>query len=592
VRASLPLAILTAVLAGLAGCGRTQEEPPEQAGAAGPKDSAAPRAVSFVSPDAVAAVIAHPGRVFSSPLATRAGVSREELAALVSGTVGIDLREVEELVLLLAPPSRDARGQIADSGEVWIVRNSEPIDAGRLLQTTWRPPLAPPRPRIDEVPYEGHTYYRRSYPRSELLGVDFPVQAAFFPDERSVVFAAEKRLQRLLSANEGAGPLGDRLRQTNPDHDLVAVLAAEPFRRAIGEESSKRRAALPAAIAALLTLSQDLKYATLTADLGAQTAAELALEARDAQSAAKVEEWVKKALAGLQATLAAAPQRASQDQAAIAVLAGKLAERALAGVALTRRGDQVLVRLAKPPGMDELGTKLIAQSVAQAKADARAAVDRARQTNKLRELARAMLLYENAHQRFPQPALRDKSGKALLSWRVQILRELGQGELYKQFHLEEPWDSQHNKKLIDGVPEVFRSASGGQQGTTPYVLFVGPGTPLDGEKPISASSMRDGLSNTIMIVEAGPDKAVPWTKPEDVTFDAADPIAPLGKLADKGFMAVFFDGHCETIDNSVSPARLRQLISPHDGVTRDDNESPGKTQGSVPGKTTTKTPGP
>src|SRR5439155_14951587 len=64
--------------------------------------------------------------------------------------------------------------------------------------------------------------------------------------------------------------------------------------------------------------------------------------------------------------------------------------------------------------------------------------------NNLQQLALALLNYESAHGHFPAPASRDKNGKLLLSWRVQILPFLEQDNLYKEFHLDEPWDSAHN----------------------------------------------------------------------------------------------------------------------------------------------------
>src|SRR5207247_2011049 len=42
----------------------------------------------------------------------------------------------------------------------------------------------------------------------------------------------------------------------------------------------------------------------------------------------------------------------------------------------------------------------------------------------------------------------DKSGKLGLSWRVALLPFLEQDNLFKQFKLDEPWDSENNKKLI------------------------------------------------------------------------------------------------------------------------------------------------
>src|SRR5438046_1419781 len=51
---------------------------------------------------------------------------------------------------------------------------------------------------------------------------------------------------------------------------------------------------------------------------------------------------------------------------------------------------------------------------------------------------------DGKHQ-FPARAIFNAKGESLLSWRVQLLPYLGEGELYKQFHLDEPWDSDHNK---------------------------------------------------------------------------------------------------------------------------------------------------
>ena len=59
-----------------------------------------------------------------------------------------------------------------------------------------------------------------------------------------------------------------------------------------------------------------------------------------------------------------------------------------------------------------------------------------------------MHVHHDAKQSFPPAYTADKDGKPLLSWRVLILPYVEQNELYKQFHLDEPWDSEHNKPLI------------------------------------------------------------------------------------------------------------------------------------------------
>ena len=74
--------------------------------------------------------------------------------------------------------------------------------------------------------------------------------------------------------------------------------------------------------------------------------------------------------------------------------------------------------------------------------------------------------------------------------------------------------------------------------------------------------IKDSLSRTIMVVEAGLDKAVPWTKPEDLPVDLGIPIAALDNVADEGFFAVFFDGQVQLLPKAIDPKLLRSMISP------------------------------
>ena len=80
--------------------------------------------------------------------------------------------------------------------------------------------------------------------------------------------------------------------------------------------------------------------------------------------------------------------------------------------------------------------------------------ERARSMNNLRQLMLALHNYHDAHGHFPTD-IRDKDGKPLLSWRVHILPYIEQENLYRQFKLDEPWDSEHNKKLVKSMPKVF-----------------------------------------------------------------------------------------------------------------------------------------
>jgi hypothetical protein len=101
----------------------------------------------------------------------------------------------------------------------------------------------------------------------------------------------------------------------------------------------------------------------------------------------------------------------------------------------------------------------------------------------LKLLALAMINYADTFQgRMPANAIYGKDGKALLSWRVALLPWLDQNKLYHQFHLDEPWDSPHNRKLMeDNVPKVYAPVgkTGIPRWRTYYQVFVS--APSDGQ---------------------------------------------------------------------------------------------------------------
>ena len=53
------------------------------------------------------------------------------------------------------------------------------------------------------------------------------------------------------------------------------------------------------------------------------------------------------------------------------------------------------------------------------------------------------------------PAMIEKDGKPLLGWAWPFCRILKWHLLYRQFHLDEPWDSPHNKELLTKITPVI-----------------------------------------------------------------------------------------------------------------------------------------
>jgi len=167
---------------------------------------------------------------------------------------------------------------------------------------------------------------------------------------------------------------------------------------------------------------------------------------------------------------------------------------------------------------------------------------------------------------FPQDVV-DQNGKPLLSWRVSILPYIEEEALYRQFKLDEPWNSEHNLKLLARMPKIYESPNlPPVPGMTYYKAFSGPGAVLESGRRISfPRDIPDGASRTIMVIEAGP--AVPWTKPEDNPFDPKKPLPKLEPLPHGTQTNVLFcDGAVRTLDlKKIGEKKLRLLIMRNDG---------------------------
>ena len=77
--------------------------------------------------------------------------------------------------------------------------------------------------------------------------------------------------------------------------------------------------------------------------------------------------------------------------------------------------------------------------------------------------------------------------------------------------------------------------------------------------------MTHGTYSTLMVVEAG--SVVPWTKPEDIAYDPAKPLPPLGRPFRGRFHGAFADDSVLFFSTGNDPDVLRCLIS-HRGVER------------------------
>jgi len=189
---------------------------------------------------------------------------------------------------------------------------------------------------------------------------------------------------------------------------------------------------------------------------------------------------------------------------------------------------------------------------------AREAARRMQSMNNNKQLLLSIHNYESAFRHFPSRATKGPDGKPLLSWRVAILPYIEQAALYQQFHMDEPWDSDHNIKLLDKMPATFKHPSYvGPEGHTVYLAPYYEDTVWNLDKPRFVN-VTDGLSNTIAIFEVDDAHAVPWTKPEDLDLDEIDLS---GCFRGPGSNVGLFDGSVRFFSRNIDEIMLKALVT-------------------------------
>jgi prepilin-type processing-associated H-X9-DG protein len=377
-----------------------------------------------------------------------------------------------------------------------------------------------------------------------------------------------------LAAAQAARPLGAALALATQRHQLVAGLHVP---RKMADEIKSHipdglhGESFPAALAQGLKPILDVESVALQADFGESTGVKGQLVFPDDDKAKEALWPVKDGIGLLRLVLGPLSAQVAHeaDTAAIVPLM-KEAELALRTVTVEQKGAELEVSLRAKTDLAAVATT--GRAVAEAVVKVRQAAERMRSQNNLKQIALAMHNYHDTFGTFPANAIYSKDGKPLLSWRVAILPFIEQDALYRQFHLDEPWDSPHNKELLKQMPPVYAPVQGkkAEPYTTFYQGFVGDGAFFEGKEGIRIADITDGTSNTILVVEAG--ESVPWSKPADLPFAANNPVPKLGAFYPNGFNAAFCDGSVHFLSRTIEEAVLRALITRNGGEVIDFNK--------------------
>jgi hypothetical protein len=189
-------------------------------------------------------------------------------------------------------------------------------------------------------------------------------------------------------------------------------------------------------------------------------------------------------------------------------------------------------------------------------------------------------------------------GKPWHSWRVLILPFIDEQKLYDQYKWDEPWDGPNNRKLLDKIPLAYADRVYGENKNyyTHYVAITGDGMAFSPEgvkfeaNNLSAAiaggrriaEFTDGLSNTLLVGPAGPDRKIPWMKPEDIQIGDEVPAIgakngfPAPYKAERGNVAPFLrcDGSVTGLFEGLDKEVFRMMLTRHGGEVVDWDRVP------------------
>lgn len=390
-----------------------------------------------------------------------------------------------------------------------------------------------------------------------------------------LIFGSENQIKR-LQIEKGAGrELPKEILSAVPQAEIeLYVLPTDDQRRVLSEFLRDPQAEasifarlktdeIPLALRldrsqiARVALTDGLQWMTLGITTQGMPSATLVVQAKDADSAQAVVLWGGAFRQIVRQRLTAATGPGSAEPAAIAMLINQAANLFKEKV----EGSRVVLRvdggeLANSP----LGA-LVGSGIKGALRGARRTILR----NNLKQVALAMHNFHDVYKHFPSEAIRDKQGKPLLSWRVSVLRFVD-AALYQQFHLDEAWDSPHNKQLIAKMPDIFSPENEAlrDEGKTTILVPVGEKTIFGPIEGVAIKDITDGTPNTILAIDVSEKQAVPWTKPADLDVDVADVKSAIFGGRDQAVCA-FADGSVRVLSSRIPAGTLRSFLTRNGG---------------------------
>ena len=351
----------------------------------------------------------------------------------------------------------------------------------------------------------------------------------------TVVFASGNvsEVTRVFDREPGQGAIPSRVLRTDmPNADLIAVYSAEgvPFGftgmvapymmgREMILQMQGQQPQMELEEEGIMKFMNEVKAMSLRINLQAPDEGNLIQVDMDFQTPTDVADWKTGMEKSLSSALTAMNFAVAQNQDRLAEDEKKAVSFQISmmeGWKVFASGSKLQLALKKAIGFDQNFAELLAPGYVQARQAQQAGRDR----DSLRVIALGISRYlETNEARYPHYAIFGESGTPLLSWRVALLPALGEMELFHQFRLNEPWDSEHNRTLIEKMPQVFADPSGqAPVGRTIFRMIGGEGSVLAKFPNGFAWSDLVFPPETLYLLAVVPEQAVVWTQPEVVPY--------------------------------------------------------------------------
>ncbi len=513
---------------------------------------------SFVPSSAFAAFSVKPKSALAQPAMEL--IPRELIQVFGQQEMGLDLLEITNITSLVD-------GNIS---------KEEPPKAAAIIRFDSPQKLSPKI--LDQFVRQELSDGMTFYGQGDFEGRDDPrldsEPGLVIVDEQTMIFGSRGMVKKMLNSKGARSPLISHLASVPESDHLNLFFTVEPV-RAMLKDSLPPREQVPPQFRNLLKLPDLIQSVALRSDFSNERS-QLVIGTSDSKSADEINRIVKQGIQNAKQiilTMAAAeiefPNEAYQ-QAAI-----KYADRVADYIQNEMKpmvheqkdgGVHLVYDLKSASGSTGLATSgILVGMLLPAVQQVREAARRTSSMNNIRQFLLASLNYESAHLHMPMNANYDENGKPLLSWRVHLLPYMEENRLYEQFHLDEPWNSEHNIKLLDQMPAIFQNPNMDLGNKTNFLAVTGPGTVFPGNEKVRIRDVIDGLSNTVMMIEVAPEFAVEWTKPVDYVLDTDNPRNGIGRMRPAGVVAGRCDGSVFLVPHSATDQVLIWLFKIADG---------------------------